>query len=98
MDWTRQFARGGPQGKLAQVLHAQWQREAVAAAVHVLHDCVSAHKDCNARMEPSSTSVAVAAVGRQGARADIEVPLPPTHSPTLLDISMMWSPICFFFP
>jgi hypothetical protein len=37
---------------------------------------------------PSYTSVGVAAVGRQGARADIEVTLPAPDSPTLLDISM----------
>jgi hypothetical protein len=33
--------------------------------------------------------VGVAAAGRQGARADIEVTLPPPHGPTLLDVSMI---------
>jgi hypothetical protein len=50
---------------------------------------ISARAGCNARTEPSYTSVGVAAVGRQGARADIEVTLPPPHGPTLLDISMI---------
>jgi hypothetical protein len=50
---------------------------------------VSTRAGCNARTEPSYTSVGVAAVGRQGARADIEVTLPPPHGPILLDISMI---------
>jgi hypothetical protein len=40
-------------------------------------------------MEPSYTSVGVAAVERQGARADIEVTLSPPHGLILLDISMI---------
>jgi hypothetical protein len=50
---------------------------------------ISARIGCNARTEPSYTSVGVAAVGRQGARADIEVTLPAPHGPTLLDISLI---------
>jgi hypothetical protein len=37
---------------------------------------ISAHAGCNARTEPTHTSVGVAAVGRQGALADMEVTLP----------------------
>jgi hypothetical protein len=44
---------------------------------------------CNTRTEPSYTSVGVAAVGRQGARADIEVTLSPPHGTTLLNVSMI---------
>jgi hypothetical protein len=50
---------------------------------------ISARAGCNARTEPAYTSVGAAASGRQGARADIEVTLPPPHGPTLLDISMI---------
>jgi hypothetical protein len=47
---------------------------------------ISARAGCSARTEPNYASVGVAAVGRQEARADIEVTLPLPHSPTLLDI------------
>jgi hypothetical protein len=47
---------------------------------------ISARAGCIARMEPRYDSVGVAAVGRQGAHADIEVTLPPPHGLTLLDI------------
>jgi hypothetical protein len=40
-------------------------------------------------MELRYASVGVAVVGRQRARADIEVTLIPPHGPTLLDISMI---------
>jgi hypothetical protein len=50
---------------------------------------ISARAGCNARTEPSYNSVGVAAAGRQGVRADIEVTLPPPHGPTLMDISMI---------
>jgi hypothetical protein len=50
---------------------------------------ISARAGCNAHTEPSYTSVGAAAAGRQGARADIEVTLPPLHGPTLLDIFMI---------
>jgi hypothetical protein len=56
---------------------------------------ISARAGCSARTEPSYASVGVAAVGRQGAQADIEVTLPPLHSPTLqlMDIFMI-HPCC----
>jgi hypothetical protein len=50
---------------------------------------VRARAGCNARKEPSFTYVSIAAVGHQGARADIEVTLPPPLGPALLDISMI---------
>jgi hypothetical protein len=50
---------------------------------------ISARAGCTVRTEPSYTSVGVAAVGCQGARADIEVTLPPPHGPTLLNVSMI---------
>jgi hypothetical protein len=50
---------------------------------------ICARAGCNARTEPSYISFGVAAAGRQGARADIEVTLPPPHGPNLLDISMI---------
>jgi hypothetical protein len=50
---------------------------------------ISARAGCTARTEPSYASVGVAAVGRQGARADIEVTHLPPFGPTLLDISMI---------
>jgi hypothetical protein len=61
-------------------LHDHW-KEALSR--------IFARTGCNARTEPIYSSVGVAAVGRQGARADIEVTLPPPHGPTLLDISMI---------
>jgi hypothetical protein len=50
---------------------------------------ISAHAGESARTEPSYASAGVAAIGRQGARASIEVTLPLPHGPTLLDISMI---------
>jgi hypothetical protein len=50
---------------------------------------ISACSGCSARTEPSYASVGVAAVGRQGARADMEGNPPPPHGPTLLDMSMI---------
>jgi hypothetical protein len=50
---------------------------------------ISARAGCSARTEPSYASLDVAAIGRPGARANIEVTLPPPHGPTLLDISMI---------
>jgi hypothetical protein len=52
-------------------------------------DRISARAGCTARTGLRYASLGVAAVGRQGARADIEVTLPPAHGPTLLDISMI---------
>jgi hypothetical protein len=49
----------------------------------------SARAGCNACTEPTYASVGAAAVGRQEARADIEVTPPPHHGPTLLEISMI---------
>jgi hypothetical protein len=47
---------------------------------------ISARAGSNAATEPSYTSVGVAAAGRQGARAEIEMMLAPPHGPTLLDV------------
>jgi hypothetical protein len=54
---------------------------------------VSAHAGCCARTKRSYTSAGVAAVGRQGARADIEMTLPEPKGPTLLATSII-HPCC----
>jgi hypothetical protein len=51
--------------------------------------CISTPAGRNLRTVPSYTFLSVGAVGRQGARAEIEMTLPPPHGPTLLDISMI---------
>jgi hypothetical protein len=50
---------------------------------------IFARAGCTSRAEPSHTSVRVAADRGQGARAEIDVTLPPPHGPTLLDVSMI---------
>jgi hypothetical protein len=47
-----------------------------------------ARSSCNARTEPSNNAVGVAVAGRCGSLANIEVTLPSTHGPALLDICM----------
>jgi hypothetical protein len=65
---------------MSQLLNTHW-KEALSR--------ISTRAGCNARTEPSCASVGAAAVGRQGARADIEVTLAPPHGPTSLDIYMI---------
>jgi hypothetical protein len=54
---------------------------------------ISARGDLNARIEPTYTSIGVAAAGRQGARANIELTLTPPRGTTLMNISMI-HPCC----
>jgi hypothetical protein len=61
-------------------LFDQWKEALSRISVH------SGYRACRA---PSYTSVGVAAVKRQGRRADTEVTLPLSHGPTLLDMSMI---------